>query len=549
MASLVFVTGGVVSSLGKGLSSASLAAILESRGLKVTMVKLDPYLNVDPGTMSPFQHGEVFVTGDGAETDLDLGHYERFVHTRMGQKNSCTTGRIYNNVLAKERRGDYLGATVQVIPHVTDEIKDWVRQASAGYDVTLVEIGGTVGDIESLPFLEAIRQLGVEYGRNAMFIHLTLVPFLRAANEIKTKPTQHSVKELRSIGIQPDVLLCRSEIPLSEAERAKIALFTNVPTKAVITALDASNIYNIPIMLHEQGLDDIVVERLGLETGPANLDDWREVVDRSQNTRHKVKVAMVGKYVEHSDAYKSLTEALYHGGLRQRIHVEIKRIESDDLSGGNLSPLVDVDAILVPGGFGERGFEGKVNAIRHARENAIPYLGICYGMQAAVVEFARNVCGLKDAHTTEIDPTTPHPVIGLITEWLDKSGKLETRQADSDLGGTMRLGGQQCRLRDGSLARKLYGQEVITERHRHRYEFNNRYRDVLQKNGMLLSGLSMDEMLVEMIELPTHPWFIGCQFHPEFTSNPRQGHPLFTGFIEAALRAQQGELPANVAQL
>jgi len=549
MASLVFVTGGVVSSLGKGLSTASLAAILESRGLKVTMVKLDPYLNVDPGTMSPFQHGEVFVTGDGAETDLDLGHYERFVHTRMGQKNSCTTGRIYNNVLAKERRGDYLGATVQVIPHVTDEIKDWVRQASAGYDVTLVEIGGTVGDIESLPFLEAIRQLGVEYGRNAMFIHLTLVPFLRAANEIKTKPTQHSVKELRSIGIQPDVLLCRSEIPLSEAERAKIALFTNVPTKAVITALDASNIYNIPIMLHEQGLDDIVVERLGLETGPANLDDWREVVDRSQNTRHKVKVAMVGKYVEHSDAYKSLTEALYHGGLRQRIHVEIKRIESDDLSGGNLSPLVDVDAILVPGGFGERGFEGKVNAIRHARENAIPYLGICYGMQAAVVEFARNVCGLKDAHTTEIDPTTPHPVIGLITEWLDKSGKLETRQADSDLGGTMRLGGQQCRLRDGSLARKLYGQEVITERHRHRYEFNNRYRDVLQKNGMLLSGLSMDEMLVEMIELPTHPWFIGCQFHPEFTSNPRQGHPLFTGFIEAALRAQQGELPANVAQL
>ena len=549
MASLVFVTGGVVSSLGKGLSSASLAAILESRGLKVTMVKLDPYLNVDPGTMSPFQHGEVFVTGDGAETDLDLGHYERFVHTRMGQKNSCTTGRIYNNVLAKERRGDYLGATVQVIPHVTDEIKDWVRQASAGYDVTLVEIGGTVGDIESLPFLEAIRQLGVEYGRNAMFIHLTLVPFLRAANEIKTKPTQHSVKELRSIGIQPDVLLCRSEIPLSEAERAKIALFTNVPTKAVITALDASNIYNIPIMLHEQGLDDIVVERLGLETGPANLDDWREVVDRSQNTRHKVKVAMVGKYVEHSDAYKSLTEALYHGGLRQRIHVEIKRIESDDLSGGNLSPLVDVDAILVPGGFGERGFEGKVNAIRHARENAIPYLGICYGMQAAVVEFARNVCGLKDAHTTEIDPTTPHPVIGLITEWLDKSGKLETRQADSDLGGTMRLGGQQCSLREGSLARKLYGQEVITERHRHRYEFNNRYRDVLQKNGMLLSGLSMDEMLVEMIELPTHPWFIGCQFHPEFTSNPRQGHPLFTGFIEAALRAQQGELPANVAQL
>jgi CTP synthase len=549
MASLVFVTGGVVSSLGKGLSSASLAAILESRGLNVTMVKLDPYLNVDPGTMSPFQHGEVFVTGDGAETDLDLGHYERFVHTRMGQKNSCTTGRIYNNVLAKERRGDYLGATVQVIPHVTDEIKDWVRQASTGYDVALIEIGGTVGDIESLPFLEAIRQLGVEYGRSAMFIHLTLVPFLRAANEIKTKPTQHSVKELRSIGIQPDVLLCRSEIELSEAERAKIALFTNVPTKAVITALDASNIYNIPIMLHEQGLDDIVVERLGLKAGPANLDDWREVVDRSQNTRHRVKVAMVGKYVEHADAYKSLTEALTHGGLRQRIHVELKRIESDDLSGGDLSSLKDVDAILVPGGFGERGFEGKVNAIRYARENRIPYLGICYGMQAAVVEFARDVCGLADAHTTEINPETTNPVIGLITEWLDKTGKLETREAGSDLGGTMRLGGQECRLREGSLARKLYGKEVIVERHRHRYEFNNRYRDVMQKNGMLLSGLSMDEMLVEMIELPGHPWFIGCQFHPEFTSNPREGHPLFTGFIEAALRAQQGELPANVASL
>ncbi len=549
MASLVFVTGGVVSSLGKGLSSASLAAILESRGLKVTMVKLDPYLNVDPGTMSPFQHGEVFVTGDGAETDLDLGHYERFVRTRMGQLNNCTTGRIYNNVIARERRGDYLGATVQVIPHVTDEIKDWIRQASEGYDVTLVEIGGTVGDIESLPFLEAIRQLGVEYGRNAMFIHLTLVPFLKAANEIKTKPTQHSVKELRSIGIQPDVLLCRSEIELSEAERAKIALFTNVPTKAVITALDADNIYRIPLMLHEQGLDDIVVERLGLEAGPARLDDWREVVDRSQNTRHQVTVAMVGKYVEHSDAYKSLTEALSHGGLRQRIRVNIKRIESDDLSGGDVSSLADVDAILVPGGFGERGFEGKVNAIRYARENAIPYLGICYGMQAAVVEFARNVCGLKDAHTTEIDPQTNHPVIGMITEWRDPSGKLETRKADSDLGGTMRLGAQECRLRVGSLARKLYGQDVITERHRHRYEFNNHYRDLMQKNGMLLSGFSMDEMLVEMIELPAHPWFLGCQFHPEFTSNPRAGHPLFTGFIEAALRARQGVLPANVASL
>jgi len=549
MASLVFVTGGVVSSLGKGLSSASLAAILESRGLKVTLVKLDPYLNVDPGTMSPFQHGEVFVTEDGAETDLDLGHYERFVGTRMGQVNNCTTGRIYNNVIAKERRGDYLGATVQVIPHVTDEIKDWVRQASEGYDVALVEIGGTVGDIESLPFLEAIRQLGVECGRSAMFVHLTLVPFLRAANEIKTKPTQHSVKELRSIGIQPDVLLCRSEIELSEAERDKIALFTNVPRKAVITELDADNIYRIPLMLHEGGLDDIVVERLGLEAGPANLDDWREVVDRSQNPRHHVTVAMVGKYVEHSDAYKSLTEALSHGGLRQRIQVKIKRIESEDLSSGDLSPLADVDAILVPGGFGERGFEGKVNAIRHARENGIPYLGICYGMQAAVVEFVRNVCGLKDANSTEINPQTANPVIGLITEWLDQSGKLETRNQDSDLGGTMRLGGQKCRLRAGSLAHKLYGEDVITERHRQRYEFNNRYRELVQKNGMLLSGISMDGMLVEMIELPSHPWFLACQFHPEFTSNPRAGHPLFTGFIEAALCFRHGEQPANVANL
>jgi CTP synthase len=554
MSSLVFVTGGVVSSLGKGLSSASLAAILESRGLKVTMVKLDPYLNVDPGTMSPFQHGEVFVTGDGAETDLDLGHYERFIHTRMGRINNCTTGRIYNNVLSKERRGDYLGATVQVIPHVTDEIKEWVEQAARGYDVTLVEIGGTVGDIESLPFLEAIRQLGVEYGRKAMYMHLTLVPFLKAANEIKTKPTQHSVKELRSIGIQPDVLLCRSEIEMSEAECSKIALFTNVPLKAVITALDADNIYRIPLMLHEHGLDDIVVERLGLEAGPCNLDDWREVVDRSNNTAHEVTVAMVGKYVEHSDAYKSLTEALSHGGLRQRIKVNIKRIESDDLTEGDLSQLDGVDAILVPGGFGERGFEGKVNAIRHARENGIPYLGICFGLQAAVVEYARNVCGLEDANSTEIDQESGSPVIGLIKEWLDKSGKLETRQADSDLGGTMRLGGQKCRLREGSLARKLYGEEVITERHRHRYEFNNHYRDLLQKNGMVLSGLSMDEMLVEMIEIPDHPWFLACQFHPEFTSNPRAGHPMFSGFIEAALseagiREQGGETPSNVANL
>jgi len=552
MASLIFVTGGVVSSLGKGLSAAALAAILESRGLKVTLVKLDPYINVDPGTMSPFQHGEVYVTNDGAETDLDLGHYERFVRTRMGQLNNCTTGRIYSNVIAKERKGDYLGATVQVIPHVTDEIKDWVRRAAEGFDVAMIEIGGTVGDIESLPFLEAIRQLGVEYGRNAMFMHLTLVPFLRAANEIKTKPTQHSVKELRSIGIQPDILLCRSEFELSESERAKIALFTNVPEKAVITALDARNsIYDIPIMLHEEHLDDIVVEGFGLEdkVGPANLDDWLGVVDRTVNTLHEVTVAVVGKYVEHHDAYKSLTEAIVHGGLQQRIKVQIRRLESDDLVDNDLSLLDDVDAILVPGGFGERGFEGKVNAIRHARENNVPYLGICYGMQAAAVEFARNVCGLEGANTTEIDPATPHPVIGLITEWLDASGKLEQRDEQSDLGGTMRLGGQECRLRDGSLARRLYGKEIITERHRHRYEFNNRYRDIFQKHGMVLSGMSMDETLVEIIEIADHPWFLACQFHPEFTSSPRDGHPLFTGFIEAALRQQQGELPQGVVQL
>jgi len=552
MASLVFVTGGVVSSLGKGLSAAALAAILESRGLKVTLVKLDPYLNVDPGTMSPFQHGEVYVTDDGAETDLDLGHYERFVRTRMSQLNNCTTGRIYSNVIAKERRGDYLGATVQVIPHVTDEIKDWIRRASEGYDVAMIEIGGTVGDIESLPFLEAIRQLGVEYGRNAIFMHLTLVPYLRAANEIKTKPTQHSVKELRSIGIQPDILMCRSEFELSEAEREKISLFTNVPKKAVITALDAkTSIYDIPNMLYEEGLDDLIVEGFGLEDKvcEANLDDWLEVVDRTINTKHQVTVAVVGKYVEHHDAYKSLTEAITHGGLRQRIKVTIRRIESDDLIANDLSQLEDVDAILVPGGFGERGFEGKVNAIRYARENGVPYLGICYGMQAAAVEFARNVCGLEGANTTEIDRETPHNVIGLITEWLDASGSVERRSEKSDMGGTMRLGGQRCRLREGSLARKLYGQEIVTERHRHRYEFNNHYRDIFQKHGMVLSGLSMDETLVEIIELPGHPWFLGCQFHPEFTSTPRDGHPLFIGFIEAALKEQQGELPRGVAQL
>jgi CTP synthase len=550
MTSLVFVTGGVVSSLGKGLSAASLAAALESRGLSVTMVKLDPYINVDPGTMSPFQHGEVYVTEDGAETDLDLGHYERFIRTRMTQLNNFTTGRIYHNVIAKERRGDYLGGTVQVIPHITDEIKESVLKAAEGFDVAMIEIGGTVGDIESLPFLEAIRQLGVEYGDQALFIHLTLIPYIKAANETKTKPTQHSVKELRSIGIQADILLCRCENEITEEERAKIALFTNVPKKAVISALDARNgIYEIPMLLHEQGLDELVVERLGLEAKPTDLSEWREVVDRMTNTRHEVTVAMVGKYVNHADAYKSLTEALQHGGLRQRIKVNILRLESEDIEKDGVSCLENVDAILVPGGFGERGFEGKVMAIQYARENKVPYLGICYGMQAAVVEFARNVCGLEGANSTECDPSTPHPVIGLITEWLDASGSVETRSADSDMGGTMRLGAQRCRLREGSLAREVYGQEVITERHRHRYEFNNHYREELKKHGMVLCGHSMDETLVEMVEIPDHPWFLGCQFHPEFTSSPLDGHPLFTGFIEAALKAQQGALPVGVASL
>jgi len=550
MTSLIFVTGGVVSSLGKGLSSASLAAILESRGLKVTLVKLDPYINVDPGTMSPFQHGEVYVTEDGAETDLDLGHYERFVSTRMSQLNNFTTGRIYNNVIARERRGDYLGGTVQVIPHITDEIKENIVRAAEGYDVAMIEIGGTVGDIESLPFLEAIRQLGLEYGDQALFMHLTLVPYLKAAKELKTKPTQHSVKELRSIGISADVILARCEREIPEDDRAKIALFTNVPKKAVISALDADkSIYEIPILLYEQGLDEIVIERLGLEAGEADLSRWREVVDRLSNSQYEITVALVGKYVDHSDAYKSLTEALTHGGLRHRIKVNIRPVEAEQVEEEGTGCLAGADAILVPGGFGERGFEGKVTAIRYARENQVPYLGICFGMQAAVVEYARNVCGLETANSTEIDPETPDPVIGLITEWLDASGSVEKRTEESDLGGTMRLGGQRCRLRPDSLAHRLYASDIITERHRHRYEFNNHYRDTLQKNGMLLSGHSMDETLVEIVEIPGHPWFLGCQFHPEFTSTPRDGHPLFTGFIEAALKYKQGELPAKVASL
>ncbi|MDT8408229.1 MAG: CTP synthase [Wenzhouxiangellaceae bacterium] len=535
MASLIFVTGGVVSSLGKGIASASLASILEARGLRVTLLKLDPYINVDPGTMSPFQHGEVFVTEDGAETDLDLGHYERFVRTRMNQRNNFTTGKIYANVIARERRGDYLGSTVQVIPHITDEIKASIEQAAEGYDVALVEIGGTVGDIESLPFLEAIRQLGHEYGRRALFIHLTLVPYLRAAEEIKTKPTQHSVKELRSIGIQPDVLLCRCERMLSESERKKIALFTNVSQEAVISAVDVDNIYKIPLFYQRQGLDRIVLDCLGLKAGPADLSDWEEVVERRARPAYEVTVAMIGKYVEHADAYKSLNEALLAGGLADRVRVRIKPVESEQVEQQGVEVLKGVDAILVPGGFGERGFEGKIAAIRYARENKIPYLGICLGLQAAVVEFARNVCDLADANSTEINPETGHPVIGLITEWMDEKGQRQLRDEGCDLGGTMRLGAQRCLLVPGTRARKLYARDEIFERHRHRYEFNNQYRERFEQNGMMVAGVSADQMLVEIIELPDHPWFIACQFHPEFTSTARDGHPLFTGFIRAAL--------------
>jgi len=539
MTSLIFVTGGVVSSLGKGIAAASLGSILEARGLRVTMLKLDPYINVDPGTMSPFQHGEVFVTEDGAETDLDLGHYERFVRTRMTQRNNFTTGRIYANVIAKERRGDYLGSTVQVIPHITDEIKESVSRAVEGYDVALIEIGGTVGDIESLPFLEAIRQLGFEYGRQALYIHLTLVPFLRAANEIKTKPTQHSVKELRSIGIQPDVLLCRCERMLSDDERKKIALFTNVATEAVISAVDVDIIYKIPLFYHRQGLDRIVLDRLGLKSSPPDLSDWEDVVERRARPEHEVTVAMVGKYVEHADAYKSLNEALLSGGLADRVAVKIRPVESEEIESSGVGILEGADAILVPGGFGERGFEGKLKAIRYARENGVPYLGICLGLQTAVVEFARNVCGLTDANSTEMNPDSPHPVIGMITEWLDEKGQREMRDEGCDLGGTMRLGAQRCRLVSNTLARKLYGKDEIFERHRHRYEFNNNYRETLTEHGMVLSGFSLDGRLVEMVELKDHPWFVACQFHPEFTSTPRDGHPLFTGFVRAALKRRE----------
>ena len=543
MTKFICVTGGVVSSLGKGIAAASLGAILETRGLKVALVKLDPYINVDPGTMSPFQHGEVFVTDDGAETDLDLGHYERFVRTTSTRNSNFTTGRIYERVIAKERRGDYLGATVQVIPHITDEIKHCIRLGAGDADVCMVEIGGTVGDIESLPFLEAIRQLGVELGRNnVLYMHLTLIPYISTSGEIKTKPTQHSVKELRSIGIQPDVLLCRGRDPLPPEQRRKIALFTNVEERAVFSAVDADDIYKIPMLLREQGLDDIVCEKLGLSVPPSDLREWHQVVAAKSNPDLSVTIAMVGKYVNLRDSYISLCEALMHAGLRTRTRVNLNFIESQDLERHGTDQLDGVDAILVPGGFGERGIEGKIEAVRHARIHGIPYLGICLGMQLAIVEYARNVAGLTGAHSTEFNRGGPHPVIALISEWQDQKGTVESRDEKSDLGGTMRLGAQEVRISHGSLAHAVYGQDLIRERHRHRYEFNNRYLQKMMNAGLRFSGFSRDG-LVEIIELPGHPFFIASQYHPEFRSTPRDGHPLFTGFIRAARDHRAMQLP------
>ena len=549
----IFVTGGVVSSLGKGISAASLAAILESRGLKITMVKLDPYLNVDPGTMSPFQHGEVFVTEDGAETDLDLGHYERFLHAKMSKRNNFTTGQIYESVIKKERRGDYLGGTVQVIPHITDEIKLFIRRGAGDAQVAIVEIGGTVGDIESLPFLEAIRQMGIEQGRdNCCYIHLTLVPYVAAAGEIKTKPTQHSVKELREIGIQPDVLLCRADRPLPDDERRKIALFTNVPVEAVISAMDVDSIYKIPAMLHDQKLDDIVCRKLALDPPPANLTSWERLVHALEHPKRAVNIALVGKYVDLTESYKSLTEALIHAGIHTGAKVKILYVDSESIENNGTGCLQSMDAILVPGGFGKRGVEGKIKAIRYARENEIPYLGICLGMQLAVIEYARNAAGLVGAHSTEFDADTPHPVIALITEWQDRDGRVARRDTQSDLGGTMRLGGQECVLEADSAVRRIYGQDRIMERHRHRYEVNNHYLPRIKAAGLRVSGVSLKDGLCEMIELPGHPWFVGCQFHPEFTSTPRNGHPLFKAFVQAALsrsRPDQAEQTGDPGRL
>jgi CTP synthase len=543
MTKFVFVTGGVVSSLGKGIAAASLAAILASRGVRVTNLKLDPYINVDPGTMSPFQHGEVFVTEDGAETDLDLGHYERFVDVKMSRRNNFTTGQIYESVIRKERRGDYLGGTVQVIPHITDEIKSWIAAAAGDSEVLVVEVGGTVGDIESLPFLEAIRQMGITLGRdNVCYIHLTLVPYIPTAGEMKTKPTQHSVKELREIGIQPDIVLCRADRPIPDGDRRKIALFTNVAPDAVIPALDTDSIYKIPAALSTEGLDEIVCRKLQITPPPADLSTWRALVDALEHPDHGVHIAMVGKYVDLTESYKSLSEALTHAGIHTRSKVHIHYVDSETIERDGVDALRGMDAVLVPGGFGKRGVEGKIKAIQYARENGVPYLGICLGMQLAVIEYARHKAGLAGANSTEFDPQTPHPVVALITEWQNRDGSVERRSSSSDLGGTMRLGAQPCDVVAGSLAHRIYGATTVAERHRHRYEVNNHYLPRLLAAGLVVGAKTKSALagdLVEMVELPQHPWFFGCQFHPEFTSNPRRGHPLFIGFVRAALDAQQ----------
>ncbi|MEY4713371.1 MAG: hypothetical protein RIS88_2821 [Pseudomonadota bacterium] len=549
MTKFVFVTGGVVSSLGKGIASASLAAILESRGLKVTLIKLDPYINVDPGTMSPFQHGEVFVTDDGAETDLDLGHYERFITTRMGKVNNFTTGRIYQSVLEKERRGDYLGKTVQVIPHVTNEIQEFIqRGAGTNADVAIVEIGGTVGDIESLPFLEAVRQMSLRMGpNNTAFVHLTYVPWIAAAGELKTKPTQHTVQKLREIGIQADALLCRADRAIPDEERAKISLFTNVPEWGVISMWDVNTIYKVPRMLHEQGLDGLICDKLRLNTPPANLKRWDDLVHETEHPQGEVSLAMVGKYVDLSDSYKSLNEALRHAGMKNHVRVKIDYVDSETITGDTVTQLAKYDAVLVPGGFGKRGIEGKINAARFARENKVPYLGICLGMQVATIEYARHAASLKGANSTEFEPESPHPVIALITEWKDADGSIKTRDEHSDLGGTMRLGAQSSDVAPGTLAHKIYG-DVVTERHRHRYEANVKYLDQLRQAGLVISALTQREQLTEIVELPqdVHPWFMGVQFHPEFKSTPWDGHPLFNAFVKAAVDRQRagGKLKA-----
>ncbi len=538
MTKYIFITGGVVSSLGKGIASASLASILETRGLNVTLLKLDPYINVDPGTMSPFQHGEVFVTNDGSETDLDLGHYERFVRTQLGKKNNFTAGRVYENVIQRERRGDYLGATVQIIPHITDEIKKLTREGAEDADVALVEIGGTAGDIESLPFLEAIRQMGLELGReNTLFIHLTLLPFIKVAGELKTKPTQHSVKELRGIGIQPDILICRSEYPLADSDRKKIALFTNVAENSVFISLDQDTIYKVPEVLHNQGLDDIVVAKLGLDCATADLKEWSDFVSRLGRPNHSVDIAMVGKYMDLTESYKSLSEALIHAGVHTQTKVNIHYFDSEEIEKNGADSLSKMSAVLVPGGFGIRGIEGKIKAVQFARENKIPFLGICLGLQVAIIEFARNMVNMKGANSTEFDENTQYPVIGLITEWEDENGNTQKRDTESNLGGTMRLGGQECELVKGSRSHKIYGADKVIERHRHRYEVNNKLISKIEAAGLIVSGRSNDGSLVEMIEISDHPWFVACQFHPEFTSTPRDGHALFESFIEAAKKA------------